>query len=124
MMVFVAELMVDHDQALRVVREGQLPGHADTTMQLDAFLGDERTDAADADLRRRQRALAHHTPRAERSGGIDDRRARLLDLQQQVGHAVLQRLEAADRNAELLARAQIVEREVLRDIHRAECLRA
>ncbi len=56
----------------------------------------------------------------ERGGGVDHRRAGLLDLQQQVGHAVLQRLEAADRHAELLAGAQVVERRILGHVHRAD----
>ena len=56
----------------------------------------------------------------ERRGGVDHRGARLLDLEQQVGHAVLQRLEAADQRAELLAGAQVFERRVLRLVHRAE----
>ncbi len=45
----------------------------------------------------RQRALARDAVGVQRGGGIDHGRARLLDLEQQVGHAVLQRLEAADR---------------------------
>src|SRR5256885_8045028 len=34
----VAELVVDHDQALGIVGQGQFPGHADAAMHLDAFL--------------------------------------------------------------------------------------
>src|SRR5690606_36919458 len=37
--VFVAELVVDHHQPLGVVRQRQFPGHADAAVQLDAFFG-------------------------------------------------------------------------------------
>jgi hypothetical protein len=52
--------------------------------------------------------------------GVDDRRARLLHLQQQVGHAVLQRLEAANGHAKLLAGAQVLQRLVLGHVHGAQ----
>src|SRR5690606_33945296 len=56
--VFVTELVVDHDQALGVVGQWQFPGHADAAMQLDAFFGHLDADAADADLGGRQGPLA------------------------------------------------------------------
>src|SRR2546427_1896262 len=45
---------------------------------------------------------------------------RSLHFQQQVGHAVLQGLEAADGHAELLARAQVLQRLVLGHVHGAQ----
>ena len=50
-------------------------------------------------------------------------RSRLLARHDHVDHAVLQHLEAADRDAELLARAQIVERRIGRRFHRSDRLR-
>ena len=87
---------------------------------LDALLGDQRADAADACTSPPTacaRAAADLRPAV---GGVDHGRASLLDFEQQVGHPMLQRLEAADRHAELLACLQIVERRRLGDVHRAE----
>ena len=90
-------------------------------MHLDAFFGHQRADAPDAELGGRQRALAcHAVARVDGGCGVDDGRAGLFDLQQQVGHAVLQRLETADENAELLARAQVLQRGGLGGFHRAQ----
>jgi hypothetical protein len=119
-MVLVAELVVDHHQPLGIVGQRQFPGHADAAVQLDALLGHPRADAADAELGRRQRALARRAVGVDGGRRVDDGRAGLLDLEQQVGHAVLQRLEAADQQAELLARAQVLERGRLGGFHRAE----
>src|SRR4029078_13093293 len=115
MMVFVTELMVDHDEALGIMRKRKFPGHADAAVHLDAFFGHAGADAADAVLRRRQRAFTLDAAFAERSCGVDDRRAGLLDLEQQVRHAVLEGLETANDDAELLASAQILERVLFRD---------
>src|SRR5579871_185109 len=58
MMILIPKLMIDHHEPLRVMRERQLPRHADAAVQLDAFLRDPRADPADAVLRGRHRALA------------------------------------------------------------------
>ncbi len=116
--------MVDHHQALGVVRQRQLPGHADTAVQLDAFFRHQRADPADAGLGGRQAALTRDAVGVQGRRGIDHRRTGLLDLEQQVGHAMLQRLEAADHDPELLARAQVVQRCFLGRFHRAEGFRA
>ena len=47
-MILIPKLVVDHDQALGVVRHGQLPGHADAAVQLDALFCHARADLADA----------------------------------------------------------------------------
>src|SRR3546814_704331 len=45
--VFVAQLVVDHDQALGIVRQRQFPGHADAAVQLDALFGHQGAHASD-----------------------------------------------------------------------------
>ena len=52
MMVGVAEQGVDQRQALEVVADIQLVGHADATMDLDLLLADEASCFADGDLGR------------------------------------------------------------------------
>src|SRR5690606_20112808 len=106
--VFVAELMVDHDEALGVVGQGQFPCHADASVQLDALFGHHGADARDGVLGGGECAFAGGAVGVVELGGrVDGRRAGLLDVEQEVGHAVLQGLEAADGNAELLARLQV-----------------
>ena len=53
MMVFVAQLMIDHDQPLGVMRERQLPRHADAAMELDGFAREARADLPDRMFGRR-----------------------------------------------------------------------
>ena len=121
MVVFIAKLVVDHDEALGVVRQRQLPRHADAAVQLNAFFCHQSADAAHGDLGGRQCALALGAIVAVHGGrGIDDGGAGLLHFQQQVGHAVLQGLEAANRHTKLLARLQVFQRVLLGHIHGAQ----
>jgi hypothetical protein len=71
----------------------------------------------------RARSLRHRSlsrPWSRRAG----HRARLLLRDEHVDHAVLQRLEGADRHAELLARLEVLERGVAGELHRADRLGA
>ena len=56
-MVGVAELVVDHDQALGVVGQSVVPGHGDAAVELDRLLRDQAPDAPHEVLGRRERAL-------------------------------------------------------------------
>ena len=76
-----------------------------------------------------QRALASADSSGTSSGAVVDRarrrehgRARQLELDEEPRRAVLERLERADRHAELLALLQVVERELERAARRAEHL--
>ncbi|MNQ85399.1 hypothetical protein D3C85_1005610 [compost metagenome] len=102
------------------MRQRQFPGHADAAVQLDAFLGHQRANAADGELGGGQGAFAGDAVGVvQRGGGVDDGRARLFNFQQHIGHAVLQGLEAADGRAELAACAQVFQRGVAGAVHRA-----
>ena len=112
-------------QALEVVRRRQFVGHAHAAVQLHRLLADEARGLADPRLGRRHRAAAfgrrRRTPAC--TAASSRHRAGLLELHEHVGHAVLQRLEFADRHAELLARLQVLERGRDQRVHRADALR-
>src|SRR5690606_35885893 len=73
--VFVAELMVDHDETLGVVRQGQLPCHADAAVQLDALFGHHGAHAPDGVLGGGQGAFAGGAVGEVMMGGLGgDRR--------------------------------------------------
>ena len=55
MMIGVAEHRVDHGDALEIVADLVLHGHADAAVELDRLLADEAAGAADLHLRRRYR---------------------------------------------------------------------
>ncbi|MNZ73097.1 hypothetical protein D3C78_914980 [compost metagenome] len=94
-------------------------------MQLDALVGDEARRAADDVLGGAQRAAALFAVRLVGHAGRQHRhRNGLVQLDTHVDHAVLQRLEAADRHAELLACLQVVEGQVAGCLHAADRFRA
>src|SRR6267143_4376369 len=121
-MIGVAELPRRHGQPPEAVAQLQLLAHAHAAVQLHRFLADVARAVGDLDLRGRHRARA--------LGGIDrriDSRAseaghgpRLLIRDDHVYHAVLQRLEGADRHAELVAGLEVLERGVAGEFHRAD----
>src|SRR5436189_2803874 len=105
-MVGIAELLADHRQATERVRDLELLAHAHAAVQLDRLLADVAARIRDLDLRG-----GHGAPALARIGGRIDLRSRearhrfrLLVADVHVDDPVLQRLECADRNAELLAR--------------------
>ncbi|MNZ77399.1 hypothetical protein D3C78_959380 [compost metagenome] len=125
MMIVVAELAGDHHQVLGVVRQHVFPGQADAPMQLDALIGDEARRAADDVFGSAQRAATLFAVRlVGDAGGQQCHRNGLVQLDAHVDHAMLQRLEAADRHAELLARLQVVQGQSARGFHAADRFRA
>src|SRR5688572_16532578 len=114
-MIRVAEGLRDHRQPPERVADLQLFGHAHAAVELDRLLADVARGVRDLDLRRGDDA-----PALGRLGRVhlDARQTRdrlgLLVADQDVDHPVLQRLERADRHAELPARLEIVERRVVR----------
>ena len=96
-------------------------GHADAAVQLDRLLPDEARALVDLHLGGGDRAAAlggvglaaHHRC-------IEGHAARLLDGDQHVHRTVLQRLEAADRDAELLAHLQVLDGDLVHPLHRAD----
>src|SRR5256885_4221402 len=109
MMVSCAVFAPEHGEAPEGMAHLQLLAHPHAAMQLYRFLADVARGIADLDLRRRDGArsfarVALAVGPARREAG---HRARLLERHDHVDDAMLQRLEGADRHAELLARLQI-----------------
>src|SRR6266480_310764 len=121
-MIGVAELLRRHGQPPEAVAHLQLLAHPHAAVQLHRFLADVARAVGDLDLRGRHRARARSgidrliDPRAGEAG----HGPRLLIRDDHVHHAVLQRLEAADRHAELLAGLEVLERGVAGEFHRAD----
>ena len=72
MVVLIPQLVVDHDQALGIVRHGQLPGHADAAVQLDALFGHQGADAAHAELGGAQRSASRAVRQLTAARGLED----------------------------------------------------
>src|SRR5687768_15784541 len=113
MVIDVAEAPRERGQTAERMAYLQLLGHAHAAVELHRFLAHMARGVGDPDLCRRNRARA-----VARIFGLVDFRARkarhrlrLLVRDEHVDHAVLQRLERADGNAELLARFEILERD-------------
>src|SRR5687767_6964265 len=111
MMVRIAKSRFHRGEALEVVSDLVFEGHADAAVELNALLADEPARLADLHRGRGYRpgplggiGIVHA------HGGEVRHAARLLQLHEEIDRAVLQRLEAADRHAELLARLEIIER--------------
>src|SRR5258708_22400412 len=119
----VAEHRIDHADALEVMADLVLVGHADAAMKLDGLLADIAPGTAGLDLGGGDgaaalafiRRLGHH-------GGEIFHAARLLQGDEHVDGAMLERLEGADRDAELLARLQVLDCELVHHRHRADRL--
>ena len=105
-MVLVTELVPDEDCTFRVVGEWQFARHTDAAVHLYALLGYQSADAIDGVFSCRHRAFTLGLRTVERRCRVDGGGAGLLDLDGKVDHAMLQRLEFADRDAELLAGPQ------------------
>ena len=125
MVVGVAKLLFDHGQAFEVVAALVFHGHADAAMQLDGLLADEAGAAADLDLGGGDGGVAGGgVGLGGGEGGVDGHRAGLFEHDQHVDRAVLQGLEAADGDAELLAGFKVVGGELDQCVHRADGLGA
>src|SRR5260221_6343535 len=102
--VGVAEHRVDHADALEVMTDLVLVGHADAAMKLDRLLADSAPGAAALDLGGGDGAAAlAGVLRLRHHGGEIFHAARLLQGDEHVDGAMLERLERADRDTELLA---------------------
>src|SRR3954465_9001810 len=117
----IAEHVLDHGEPLEVVADLGLHGHADAAVQLNRLLTDEFSGLADLNLGGADggRALLRVVEIAGH-GGEHRHAARLLQRHEHVGGTVLQRLETADRHAELLAGLEILDRGLERLIHDAD----
>src|SRR5690606_3796794 len=104
-----AHAQLERQQPPEAVADVELVGHAHAAVQLDRLLADPARGLADHDLGARDRLPARGGIAALTGGrGQVGHRTRLFDLHVHVGHAVLQRLEAADRRAELHAVAGVL----------------
>ena len=106
------------------MRDVELPRDAHAAVQLHGFLADPAARRADLVLDRADRAAG-----VVAALGIDHRRPHqqrlaLLALHEHVDHAMLQRLEAADRHAELYALLGVFDGFVLERLHDADGLGA
>ena len=123
MVVAVAERHVDHGEPLEVVAGLVFHGHADAAVQLDRRLAHEPRRFAGLHLGCVDRLLAflgvglgrHHR-------GVVGHAACFLQRGQHVDRLVLQHLEGADGDAELLARLEIIDGELMQRGHRARRL--
>ena len=103
MMIDIAVQRIEHGQPLEVMADIQFLGHADATMNLHRFLADRTPGLADLHLGSRRRLGAFAIAFAKFQGHHQGHRHRLFVIDEHVDHAMLQRLELADRHAELLA---------------------
>ena len=123
--VGVAKGVFDHGQPLEVVADLGFLGHADAAVKLDRLLADEFQRLADLHLGGRDRGGALlGAVEIGRHGREHRHAAGLFAGDEHVGGAVLQGLEGADRDAELLSRLQIFDGGLQRFIHRADRFRA
>src|SRR5580765_4163621 len=114
----VAERHLGALRALEVDVHVVLPREADAAVDLDALAGGVTVGVGAVGLRHcgRERRLGDVV--RDRPRGVVRRRLRALDLDEHVGAFVLDRLEAADRPAELLAHLRVLDR------HLEDALRA
>ncbi len=123
--VGVAKGVLDHGQPLEVVADLGFLGHADAAVELDRLLADELAGLADLHLGGGDRRGALFGALEIGRHGREHRHAAgLFERHEHVGGAVLQGLERADRNPELLAGLEILDGGLERFIHRADGFRA
>src|SRR3954468_390804 len=125
MVLGIAEGKLEGGETAEVVARVDLLRHAHAAVDLDRFLPDVATGPADDDLGRRHHPAASIRVllvAAER--GEVAHRLRLLDVDEHLHHAVLQCLEGADGNAELLARLRVLDRGLKERLERPDRLRA
>src|SRR5262249_17973298 len=123
-MVGRAEERVDDGETLEIVTDIELIGHSHAAMDLHRLLPDKAPRLADLRLRGRSgtRALGIAFAESERDHQRDGNG--LLVVHEHVDHPMLQRLELADRYAELLAVLGIFDSRVHKNFHGAAGLGA
>ncbi|GCC45344.1 hypothetical protein chiPu_0029193 [Chiloscyllium punctatum] len=100
----------------------QLVGHAHAAVQLHRLICHELAGIADLGLGARSQPREAGLTLAEAERQMLHQRQRLLMRDEHVDHPVLQHLEAADRDAELLARLGIFQCRVVQLADRADRL--
>ena len=117
--VHIAELGVDHGQALEVVTDAEFVGHAHATMQLHGLLAHEAAGLADLHLGSGRGLLALGFVLAQlQVDHVGDGHG-LLMVHEHVHHAVLQHLELADGHTKLLAGLAVLDRVIDQHLHAA-----
>src|SRR5690606_25911853 len=120
MEIAIAEGRSRNAGALHEEAHIELVRHAHAAMHLQAFIGYDGGDIGEARLGD-ARNLRHVIAALLRRGKpVEHDGAAKLDLREEIGHAVLQRLEGADHLAELLALLEIGKRGVEGLLHQAE----
>ena len=99
-----------------------LPGEADTAVDLDVLRGDAEERLGGVRLGQRGEHRDLRGALGHRPGGVVHRRAGGFQLQQQVGAAVLDGLEAPDRPVELVPLPGVAQRHVQRRLRTAQLL--
>src|SRR3954471_20513505 len=97
----IAEALRERNQLLVVMTDGVLLRHSDASMQLDALCADEVAGVAGHDLGRGNRSAAYIGLSLQQGDAAVENGARLLHLDKHLRHAMLKRLEFADRLPEL-----------------------
>ena len=118
-MIDIAELAFEDRQTLEIVANSVFVGHAVAAVDLNRFLANQARRLANADLGCRNGTLALFFILTQLERGEIGERDRALIGGVHVHHAVLENLERADRNAELLALARIFDRLRMGDLHSA-----
>src|SRR5262245_26155076 len=110
--------------ALEVEVQVELPGEADAPVHLNGVATDLARRPADVRLGHRGGEGGVRRPGTQRPGGVVRGGVRLLHLEQHLGAGVLDRLEAADRLAELLPRSGVLDTHLQGLARRPQHLRA
>src|SRR6188472_3596050 len=121
----VAEQVVDRGEPGGQPADGVLSGHADAAVELDRLLPDVPSGLAHLELGagcRLSLLLRRDVVVGQDHGGPADDAAGQLERGVHVGRAEGERLEAVERDAELLARREVRGRELERRVHGAEGL--
>src|SRR5438270_4503806 len=120
----IAELNIDGGDSLEVMTDVQLVPHANTAMKLDSLLGDETGSVADLRLRAGRQSGSMWLPCHEAKIQMLGKRNGFLERDEHVDHAVLQNLEAAKRDPELLAHLAVFKRRRIQLGHCTDRFRA
>jgi len=107
--VLVAEHLLRDPGALEIEADVFLVSHADAAEHLDGLVADEPEGLRHLCLGQARRQRAIIGIRIHRPQGVQYHRRSQFDLAKQLRRAVLQRLEAADPGAELLALLQVIQ---------------
>src|SRR3546814_2618534 len=105
MEVRIAEHLRQHARALHVEADIIFVGHADAAVHLDAFLNAERRRHPRHRLGDRDGGVGARIARVEQLLRLEHRRSRDLHFRIEMRRAMLERLETAERRAELVRKS-------------------